>query len=98
MTRRIIDLGLTVEDNMPAHKRFQSPVYLKAMTHEPTLSCGLGLPEGPMTFQTNDIGKLDHVGTHVDAFLHVNPKGLSVDQMPLDLRHIGDLEDPPPIM
>jgi kynurenine formamidase len=51
-----------------------------------------------MTFQTNDIGKLDHVGTHVDAFLHVNPKGLSVDQMPLDLRHIGDLEDPPPIM
>ena len=56
-----------------------------------------------MTFQTNFIGMLDHVGTHVDAFRHVNPKGLSVDQMPLDLfmgkavcfdlRHIPDLGD-----
>ena len=38
-----------------------------------------------MTFQTNYIGMLDHVGTHVDAFLHVNPKGLPVNEMPLDL-------------
>ena len=28
---------------------------------------------------------LDHVGTHVDAFRHVNPKGKPIDQMPLDL-------------
>ena len=34
MARRIIDLSLTIEDNMPAHKMFQSPVYLKALTHE----------------------------------------------------------------
>ena len=103
MARRIIDLSLTVEDNMPAHKMFQSPIYLKALTHDSTLPFGLGVPEDPMTFQTNYIGMLDHVGTHVDAFLHVNPKGLSVDQMPLDLfmgkavcldlRHIADLED-----
>ena len=56
-----------------------------------------------MTFQTNFIAMLDHVGTHVDAFRHVNPEGDSVDEMPLDLfmgkavcfdlRHIGDLED-----
>ena len=38
-----------------------------------------------MTFQTNYIGMLDHVGTHVDAFRHVNPKGKPIDEMPLDL-------------
>lgn len=103
MARRIVDLSLAVEDNMPAHKLFQSPIYLTALTHERTKEMGLGVPEDPMTFQTNYIGMLDHVGTHVDAFLHVNPKGASIDQMPLDLfigkavcfdlRFINDLED-----
>jgi kynurenine formamidase len=56
-----------------------------------------------MTFQTNHISMLDHVGTHVDAFLHVNPKGAAVADMPLetfmgkavcfDLQHIPDLGD-----
>lgn len=103
MARRIVDLSLTIEDNMPAHKLFQSPIYLKALSHESTASFGLGVPGDAMTFQTNYIGMLDHVGTHVDAFLHVNPKGAPVDEMPLelfmgksvclDLRHIENLED-----
>lgn len=103
MAKRIIDLSMTIEDNMPSHKMFQSPVYLKALTHETTGSFGLGVEGDPMTFQTNFISMLDHVGTHVDAFLHVNPKGAPVDEMPLDLfmgkavcfdlQHIGDLED-----
>ena len=103
MPRTIIDLSLTVEDNMPAHKLFQSPIYLTALTHETTRGFGLGVEGDAMTFQTNYIGMLDHVGTHVDAFLHVNPKGQPIDEMPLDLfmgkavcfdlRHIGDLED-----
>jgi kynurenine formamidase len=103
MARRIIDLSLAIEDNMPAHKLFQSPVYLPALTHETTKPFGLGVPGDPMTFQTNFIGMLDHVGTHVDAFRHVNPKGAPIDEMPLDmfmgkavcfdLRQIGDLED-----
>lgn len=103
MARRIVDLSLTIEDNMPAHKLFQSPVYLKALSHESTASFGLGVPGDAMTFQTNFISMLDHVGTHVDAFLHVNPEGTPVDEMPLDLfmgksvcldlRHIGNLED-----
>ena len=56
-----------------------------------------------MTFQTNFIATLDHVGTHVDAFRHVNPNGQPVDEMPLDLfmgkavcfdlRHVPDLGD-----
>jgi len=103
MARRIVDLSLTVEDNMPAHKLFQSPVYIPALTHETTLSFGLGVEGDPMTFQTNFIGMLDHVGTHVDAFRHVNPKGKPIDQMPLelfmgkavcfDLQQIKNLED-----
>ncbi|SNT27713.1 cyclase family protein [Tropicimonas sediminicola] len=103
MAKRIIDLSMLIEDNMPSHKLFQSPIYLPAQTHEQTLAFGLGVEGDPMTFQTNFIGMLDHVGTHVDAFLHTNPKGASVDQMPLemfmgkavcfDLQHIGDLED-----
>jgi len=103
MAKRIIDLSMLIEDNMPSHKLFQSPIYLPALTHEQTVSFGLGVEGDPMTFQTNYIGMLDHVGTHVDAFLHTNPTGASVDQMPLDLftgkavcldlRHIADLED-----
>lgn len=103
MTRRIIDLSLTIEDNMPAHKLFQSPIYLPSLTHDSSLALGLGTPDDPMTFQTNFIGMLDHVGTHVDAFRHTDPAGLPIDEMPLDifmgkavcldLRHIGDLED-----
>lgn len=31
---RIIDLSLLIEDNMPAHKLFQRPIYLEHLTHE----------------------------------------------------------------
>jgi|TARA_R110000751_G_scaffold267410_3_gene366385 kynurenine formamidase len=103
MAKKIIDLSMYIEDNMPSHKLFQSPVYLKHLDHESTKSFGLGVKDDPMTFQTNYIGMLDHVGTHVDAFLHVNPNGASIDEMPLemfmgkavcfDMRHIPDLGD-----
>lgn len=97
----VIDLSLTLEDNMPAHKLFQRPVLTTHLTHESSRALALGVPGDPMTFQTNFIAMLDHVGTHVDAFRHVGPDGLSVDAMPLemffgkavcfDLRHIPDL-------
>src|SRR6204780_5893358 len=98
---RIIDLSLLIEDNMPAHKLFQRPVYPVRQTHESTKALNLGVPGDAMTFQTNFIAMVDHVGTHVDAFRHVSPGGKSVDEMPLDLfmgkavcfdlRHIPDL-------
>lgn len=103
MAKHIVDLSLTIEDNMPAHKLFQSPVYLRALDHQGTKAFNLGVEGDPMTFQTNYIGCLDHVGTHVDAYLHVNPNGTPIDEMPLelfmgkavcfDLRHIPDLGD-----
>ena len=103
MAQRVIDLSLTIEDNMPAHKLFQRPVITTHMSHESTKALNLGVSGDPMTFQTNFIATLDHVGTHVDAFRHVNAKGQPVDEMPLDLfmgkalcfdlRHIPDLGD-----
>ncbi len=103
MTTRIVDLSLRLTDNMPAHKLFQRPMIIPHMTHENTKSFGLGVPGDPMSFATVYMGMLDHIGTHVDAFYHVNPAGLTVDKMPLeifigkavcfDLRHIPDLAD-----
>ena len=88
---------------MPAHQLFQSPIYLPSLTHETSEAFGLGVPGDPMTFQTNFIGMLDHVRTHVDAFRQGSPNGATIDEMPLDmfmgkamcfdLRQIGDLED-----
>lgn len=101
MPPQIIDLSLAIEDNMPSHKLFQRPVVLTHMTHEASAKLGLGVPGDPMTFQTNYLGMLDHVGTHVDAFRHVSPTGAPIDEMPLDLfmgkavcfdlRHVPDL-------
>jgi kynurenine formamidase len=36
MAQRVIDLSLTIEDNMPAHKLFQRPVITTHMSHEST--------------------------------------------------------------
>ncbi|WP_027348760.1 cyclase family protein [Halotalea alkalilenta] len=101
MSQRIIDLSLLIEDNMPAHKLFQRPVLTTHLSHESSKALGLGVPGDAMTFQTNFIAMLDHVGTHVDAFRHVKPDGAPIDEMPLemfigkavclDLRHIPDL-------
>lgn len=103
MGQRVIDLSLLIEDNMPAHKLFQRPVITTHMSHESAKALNLGIPGDAMTFQTNFIAMLDHVGTHVDAYRHVNPNGKSVDEMPLemfmgkavcfDLQHIPDLGD-----
>jgi kynurenine formamidase len=101
MSQSVIDLSLLIEDNMPAHKLFQRPVITTHMSHENSKAHNLGVPGDAMTFQTNFIAMLDHVGTHVDAFRHVNPAGAPIDEMPLsmfigkavcfDLRHIPDL-------
>jgi len=41
-----------IEDNMPAHKLFQRPIYLEHLTHESSKAQNLGVPGDPMTFQT----------------------------------------------
>ena len=85
MPQRIIDLSLAIEDNMQSHKLFQRPVVLTHLTHESSAKLGLGIPGDRITFQTNFLGMLDDVGTHVDAFRHVSPAGAPIDEMPLDM-------------
>ena len=34
MAERIVDLTLTLQDNMPAHKLFQRPIIIPHLTHE----------------------------------------------------------------
>lgn len=63
----------------------------------------LGEPGDPLGGCTTFLGIVDHVGTHVDAFVHTKRDGASIDQMPLDLfmgkavcldlQHIPDLGD-----
>lgn len=100
---KFVDLTLTISDNMPSHNLFQSPVIVPHLRHEDTVALGLGVEGDSMSAATCFLGMLDHVGTHVDAFFHINPKGAPIDQMPLDLfmgkavcldlRHIPDLAD-----
>ena len=100
---RIIDLSVTIENNMPAHKNMPRPVYLQWMTHESCLAYNQGVPGDPFTSPIEYVGMLNHVGTHVDAFYHMKPGGKSIDEMPLDmfmgkavcfdLTHIPDLGD-----
>lgn len=100
---RIVDLSVTIENNMPAHKNMPRPVFLPWMTHESCLAYNQGVPGDPFTTPIEFIGMLNHVGTHVDAFLHMSPTGAPIDEMALelfmgsavcfDLTHIPDLGD-----
>ncbi|MBN6206733.1 cyclase family protein [Ralstonia pickettii] len=86
---------------MPVQDAFQSNVYVRLATHESTLEMGSGTKEDPHTSAWNYIGMIEHTGTHVDAFYHMNPNGATIDNMPLDmffgkavcldLSHIPDL-------
>jgi kynurenine formamidase len=99
----LVDLSLEISNGMPAHALFPSPIILPYINHEQSRSAGLGEPGDPFTYAVNYISMLEHVGTHVDAPLHVGAGGPSIDQVPLDwfagravcldLRHIPDLGD-----
>jgi kynurenine formamidase len=99
----VVDLSLEISNGMPAHALFPSPIILPYVTHEQAKSAGLGTSDDPFTYAVNYISMLEHVGTHVDAPLHIKDGGQSIDQVPLDwfagravcldLRHIPDLGD-----
>jgi kynurenine formamidase len=103
----LIDLSLEISHGMLVAANTNSftpgPIIVPLMSHDQSLEQGLGVPGDPLTYATNIITMLDHVGTHVDALYHVNEKGLKIDEMPLDwftgkavcldLRHVPDLGD-----
>jgi kynurenine formamidase len=80
----LVDLSLEITNGMPAHAFFPSPVVLPFAGHAQTRAAGLGEPGDPMTYAINYVSMLEHVGTHVDAPLHVKDGGDSVDRVPLD--------------
>jgi kynurenine formamidase len=98
---RLVDLTLELEHGMPTHSFFPAPIVLPYLTHEQCAEKGLGTRDDPWTFAVNYVAMLEHVGTHVDAPLHLAPRRAAVDEMPLDwftgkavcldLRHIPDL-------
>jgi kynurenine formamidase len=100
---RIVDLSITIENNLPAHKNMPRPVYLEWMTHESCRVLNQGISGDAFTSPIEFVAMLNHVGTHVDAFYHMKPGGQSIDEMPLelfigkavcfDLAHIPDLGD-----
>ena len=101
MSGRIIDLTVTLTNNMPAHKFFPKPVIVPHFDHDDFRQWNLGIPGDQLGGATTFIGMVDHVGTHVDAFFHVREDGETIDEMPLDmfmgkavcldLTHIPDL-------
>jgi len=85
LTQKVIDLSLTVSDNMPVAGAFQRPVYVTVKTHEESLAFGAGTKDDPFASSWKYLGMVEHTGTHVDAFFHVNPNGLTIDEMPIDM-------------
>ncbi len=81
---RLVDLSLDMTNQMPAHALFPSPTMIPYVTHEMAKAAGLGEPGDPMTYCINYISTLEHVGTHVDAPLHISAEGASIDQVSLE--------------
>jgi len=77
---QLIDLSIEMSDNMPAHYLFPRPVILPHRKHEETVKT----LTGGFSYATNFISMLDHCGTHVDAYFHVNPKGAAIEAMKLE--------------
>ena len=100
---QLIDLSVGIENGMPAHALFPSPIILPYVNHEQAKAAGLGEEGDPFTYAVNYISMLEHVGTHVDAPIHFGPNGETIDNCPLewfrgtgvclDLTHIPDLGD-----
>jgi kynurenine formamidase len=103
VSSRIVDLTVTLTNNMLCHKFFPRPVIVPLFTHDEMETWGLGVPGDTLGGCTTYLGMMDHVGTHIDAFVHTKRGGATIDEMPLDLfmgkavcldlRHIPDLGD-----
>jgi kynurenine formamidase len=77
----IVDLSIGLVTGGLSHKAFPSPIVLTYKTHEERAKeLGTGFSSA-----TNFICMVDHVGTHVDAHFHVDPQGVTLDAMPLEM-------------
>ena len=83
--QKIIDLTLELTNKMLVQDAFQSNIYVTMVSHEESKAFKTGPEDDPFTSTWNYLGMVEHTGTHVDAFFHMTPDGLPIDQMPLDL-------------
>ncbi len=78
---QLIDLSIALFNDMPSSARLPRPVILPYKSHAETAKiCTNGF-----SYTNYFIAMLDHGGTHVDAYSHINPQGATVDEMPLDM-------------
>ena len=85
MAQQIVDLTVTLSNNRPGHRFFPRPVILPHFTHDEMETWGNGTPEDPLGGSTTYLGMIDHMGTHIDAFIHTKRGGATIDQMPLEM-------------
>jgi kynurenine formamidase len=80
---KLIDLSHEIHKDAPVFPAHPRPLILPYATHEETRrELGSGF-----SFQSRLLQMSDHMGTHVDAFCHVDPDPAAPDisQMPLEL-------------
>lgn len=83
--RRLVDLTVTITDGLEAGGIVPPAALRLHVTHEDSRQYRLGTPDDPLLAAVGVVAVAEHVGTHVDAPLHVKPDGASIDQLPLDL-------------
>lgn len=76
---RFVDLGHPIQTQMPVFPSLAKTFVGVYRSHKESLR------PGGVSSQTNIIVMCDHAGTHVDAPVHFNPDGKTIDQMPLEL-------------
>ena len=81
---RIVDLSMTIQSDLTTQRAFSGNVLVNLVSHEESRKFAAGTPEDPFTSTWNYLSMTEHCGTHVDAFYHMDPNGLSVDEMDLD--------------
>jgi len=66
VSSRIVDLTVTLTNNMLCHKFFPRPVIVPLFTHDEMETWGLGVPGDALGGCTTYLGMMDHVGTHIE--------------------------------
>ena len=77
----LIDLSQEIYQGMGVFTGHLKTVVFDHMTHDETL----GTFESDLSYATKGIMLNDNGPTHVDSFSHLDPTGLSIAEMPLDL-------------
>ncbi|TXG92530.1 cyclase family protein [Rhodococcus rhodnii] len=79
----VIDLSHVVHDGFPVWPGSRSFSMRTVADNRGTATGSLGLPRPPGLFYKNELAYDEHTGTHVDAPVHVDPDGTTVEAIPV---------------